>query len=365
MKFSINRELLLRPLLQVAGAVERRQTLPILANVLLEVKLGELFLTGTDLEVELVGKVKVDESAEGRITVPGRKLMDIIRQLPERAEVVAEVDGTSLILKSGRFRSLLSTLGADEFPTVEKSVKEISLKIESKALKQLLDRTAFAMAQQDVRFFLNGMLIEISRQEMRAVATDGHRLALNSLEQGGVEEGKQVILPRKGVFEVQRLLQEVSGDVEVVVGSNHLGIVTEEFELTTKLLDGKFPDYERVIPKDGDSVILVDRNELRQALARTAILSNEKFRAIRVRFSKGSLELSANNPEQEQAEETVSVDYDGEVVEIGFNVSYLQDVLGVLDSDRVQITVKDGNSSALLGEPDNDDGVYVVMPMKL
>ena len=365
MKFSVNREALLRPLQQVAGAVERRQTLPILSNVLLDVHEGRLSLVGTDLEVELLGKVSVAEATGGRITVPGRKLMDIIRQLPEKAEVHVEFDGSSLVVISGRFKSSLSTLVAEDFPTVERSEGEVSLKIDSKALKHMLDKTAFAMAQQDVRFFLNGMLIEISEGSMRAVATDGHRLALNGLTLQDASVDKQVILPRKGVFEVQRLLQEVSGEVDVVISSNHLSLVTQEFELITKLLDGRFPDYDRVIPRDGDCVIEADKNLLRQALGRTAILSNEKFRAIRVKFSDGSIELSANNPEQEQAEETVSVDYEGEPVEIGFNVSYLQDVLGVLDNERVRITVRDANSSALLEEPGNDDGIYVVMPMKL
>ena len=365
MKFSVNREALLRPLQQVAGAVERRQTLHILSNVLLDVDAGQLSLVGTDLEVELLGRVAVLEGEGGRITVPGRKLMDIVRQLPERADVHAALEGSSLALRSGTFNSVLSTLGAEDFPTVEKSVGEVSFKIESKALKQVLDKTAFAMAQQDVRFFLNGMLIEISEGFLRAVATDGHRLALNGLTVVGASTDKQVILPRKGVFEVQRLLQEVSGEVEIVVSGNHLSVLTDEFELVTKLLDGRFPDYERVIPRDGDCVIEADKNMLRQALSRTAILSNEKFRAIRVRFSKGSIELSANNPEQERAEETVSVEYEGEPVEIGFNVSYLQDILGVLDNERVRITVRDANSSALLEEPDNDDGIYVVMPMKL
>ena len=365
MKFSINRESLLRPLQQVAGVVERRQTLPILSNVLMKVGTSELSLTGTDLEVELVGKVEVSGADAGEVTVPARKFMDICRQLPDKADIQIDLQDQHLVVKSGRFRSTLSTLGAQDFPAVETSVDELTIRLNSKALKNLLDKTGFAMAQQDVRFFLNGMLLEIGEGVVRAVATDGHRLALNSLEVPEAKTEKQVILPRKGVLELQRLLQEVDGDVVLTIGSNHLGAATDEFALTTKLLDGKFPDYERVIPRDGNRVILADKEELRQALSRTAILSNEKFRAIRVSFTNGIIQLSANNPEQEEAEETVSVAYQGDAVEIGFNVSYLQDVLGVLDSEKVRITVLDANSSALLEEPENDDAIYVVMPMKL
>ena len=365
MKFSINRDALLRPLQQVAGVVERRQTLPILSNVLFRVSADQLSLTGTDLEVELVGKVGIKDATPGEITVPARKLMDICRQLPDGAEVEFELQEQRLVIKSGRFRSTLSTLPAQDFPSVEKTADEMNITIDSKALKNLLDKTGFAMAQQDVRFFLNGMLLETGDGIIRAVATDGHRLALNSLEVPGSKTSRQVILPRKGVVELQRLLQEINGDVDISIGSNHLGTTTEEFSLTTKLLDGKYPDYERVIPKGGNRTILADKEELRQALSRTAILSNEKFRAIRVSFSNGNMQLSANNPEQEEAEETVSVDYEGETVEIGFNVSYLQDVLGVLDSDKIKITVLDANSSAVIEEPGNEDAIYVVMPMKL
>ena len=365
MKFSINRDALLRPLLQVAGVVERRQTLPILSNVLFRVSTDQLSLSGTDLEVELIGTVGITGATPGEITVPARKLMDICRQLPDGAEVEFELIEQRLVIKAGRFRSTLSTLPAQDFPSVEKTADEMKISVDSKALKNLLDKTGFAMAQQDVRFFLNGMLLETGDGIVRVVATDGHRLALNSLGVPGSTTSKQVILPRKGVAELQRLLQEITGDVDISIGSNHLVANTEEFSLTTKLLDGKYPDYERVIPKGGNRTILADREELRQALSRTAILSNEKFRAIRVLFTPGNIQLSANNPEQEEAEETVSVDFQGEAVEIGFNVSYLQDVLGVLDSDKVKITVLDANSSAVLEEPGNEDGIYVVMPMKL
>ena len=365
MKFVVNRETLLRPLQQVTGVVERRQTLPILSNVLLQVEDDVLAITGTDLEVELISRLKLENAKAGEVTVPARKLMDICRELPDKADIEMELVDQRLSIKSGRFKSTLSTLPSSDFPSVDRSATEMDLKLESKSLKGLIDKTAFAMAQQDVRYFLNGMLFEIGEGSLKTVATDGHRLAMSfmDIDQGG--KVQQVIVPRKGVLELQRLLGEVKGDVSISLGSNHLCVESPEYLMTTKLVDGRFPDYDRVIPKNGDKIVLADRVELKQALNRTAILSNEKFRGIRVNLASGLLQLSANNPEQEEAEESVNVDYEGDSLEVGFNVVYLQDVLGVLQSEKVKITLHDGNSSALLEEPDSEDSVYVVMPMKL
>ena len=366
MKLRVSREALLKPLQQVAGVVERRQTLPVLSNVLLQVEGNQLSLTGTDLEVEMVARVALLESENGEITVPARKLMDICRELPEKAEIELTLSGQKMSIKAGRFRSTLSTLPAADFPAVDKSMAELSIDMDAKSLKRILDRTAFAMAQQDVRYFLNGMLIELGGSYVRTVATDGHRLAMSTLLLSSpIADSRQVILPRKGVLELQRLLQEVSGDVAISIGANHLRAESADYTLTSKLVDGRFPDYDRVIPKNGDKTIFADKVELRQALNRTAILSNEKFRGIRVNLSTGSLQLSANNPEQEEAEEAVSVDYTGDDLEVGFNVGYVQDVLGVLECEKVKITLHDANSSALLEDPDSDESMYVVMPMKL
>jgi len=365
MKFVVNRESLLRPLQQVTGVVERRQTLPILSNVLLQVEGDILAITGTDLEVELVSRIPLQNAKSGEITVPARKFMDICRELPDKADIEMEVINQRLSIRSGRFKSTLSTLPATDFPSVDKSEADMNLKIESKALKSLIDKTAFAMAQQDVRYFLNGMLFEVGEGTMRTVATDGHRLAMSHMEIDSAAKINQVIVPRKGVLELQRLLGELEDHVTLSIGGNHLCIESTEYVMTTKLVDGRFPDYNRVIPKNGDKVILADRVELRQALNRTAILSNEKFRGIRVNLASGVLHLSANNPEQEEAEESVNVDYEGDSLEVGFNVVYLQDVLGVLQNEKVRITLHDGNSSALLDEPGAEDTVYVVMPMKL
>jgi len=365
MKFVVNREALIRPLQQVTGVVERRQTLPILSNVLLQVSEDTLAITGTDLEVELVSRIPLEGAKTGEVTVPARKLMDICRELPDRAEIEMEMTNQRLAIRSGRFRSTLSTLPAIDFPTVDKSTSKLTLSLESKSLKGLIDKTSFAMAQQDVRYFLNGMLFEIGEGVMRTVATDGHRLAMSYMDVDTQIKANQVIVPRKGVLELQRLLGEISGDVSVNLGTNHLCVESAEYLMTTKLVDGRFPDYDRVVPKNGDKVVVVDRVELRQALNRTAILSNEKFRGIRVNLARGVLQLSANNPEQEEAEESVNVDYEGDSLEVGFNVVYLQDILGVLQSDKVRITMHDGNSSALLEEPEAEDSIYVVMPMKL
>lgn len=366
MKLKVNREALLKPLQQVAGVVERRQTLPVLSNVLFQVTADQLSLTGTDLEVELVGRIGVENAEAGEVTVPARKLQDICRELPDKADIEFELTDQRLTIRSGRFRSALSTLPADDFPTVDQSAAEMTTSLDARAFKRLLDRTSFAMAQQDVRYFLNGMLIEIGGGHLRTVATDGHRLAMSHLAIENADgEVRQVIVPRKGVLELQRLLSELEGDVKITIGSNHLCAESADFTLTTKLVDGRFPDYERVVPKNGDKTVLADKQELRQALSRTAILSNEKFRGIRVNLSSGQLQLSANNPEQEEAEEIVSVDYEGDSLEVGFNVGYIQDVLGVVESDKVRIIMHDANSSALLEEPEDDDSVFVVMPMKL
>lgn len=366
MKFSVNRELLLKPLQQVAGVVERRQTLPVLSNLLLKVFGSQLSLTGTDLEVELIGQIEVESPEDGEITVPARKLVDICREIPEKAVIQFSQKENRVEIKSGRFRSTLSTLPAVDFPSADQSSAEISVGVDSKALKKLLDQTAFAMAQQDVRYFLNGMLIELGNKRIRAVSTDGHRLGMSEFEHDGLEGlSKQVIIPRKGVIEIQRLLQELEGEADLSISSNHICISSSAFTLTTKLVDGKFPDYDRVIPKDGDKIILADKQELRQALSRTAILSNVKFRGIRVSISSGQLKLSANNPEQEEAEETVSVEYQGDSFEVGFNVSYLQDVLGVIGNEKVKLTLHDSTSSAVIEDPEVDNALYVVMPMKL
>lgn len=368
MKFVISREALLKPLNLVAGVVERRQTLAILANVQLVLEGQELSLTGTDLEVELIGRVALTTppDSDGEITVPARKLVDICKSLPDGCDIEFALDENRLVLRSGRSRFTLSTLPAADFPSVDQGDDAQSFLVKQGDVKRLIEKTAFAMAQQDVRYYLNGMLWEVSNQRLRMVATDGHRLAMCTLAaELSVEKECQVIVPRKGVNELARLLMDEAQDAEILIGSNHIRVVTQGFTFTSKLIDGKFPDYDRVLPRGSTKEILGSRDALKQAFARTSILSNEKYRGIRLQLTNGELKIQANNPEQEEAEEVVAVDYQGSDLEIGFNVSYLVDVLSVIGGDTVKLSLADANSSALLEEPDSSESAYVVMPMRL
>lgn len=367
MYFEISREALIKPLQLVTGVVERRQTLPVLSNVLLVLDNGLLSLTGTDLEVELVGRVAVDgKTTDGEVTVPARKLMDICKSLPEDAILKFETDDSKAILRCGRSRFTLSTLPAADFPSVEETPGTLEFSVPQQILKGMLDSTSFAMAQQDVRYYLNGLLFEVSADYLRVVATDGHRLALHTEKLTiSVSARTQVIVPRKGILELVRLLSDGDEPVHLLLGSNHIRAKTENFTFTSKLVDGKFPDYDRVLPKGGDKVLTANRNDLRQALNRTAILSNEKFRGIRLLLSKDELKILANNPEQEEAEEIINVEYAGPALEIGFNVSYLVDVLGVVTSESVQMILLDSNSSVLIQAMQDSPALYVVMPMRL
>ena len=370
MKFSVSRDALIKPLNLVAGVVERRQTLPILSNVLLSLEGSRLSLTGTDLEVELVGRIEVqNDGPDGDITVPARKLVDICKSLPDGVDIAFSVEDGRVTVNAGRSRFTLSTLPAAEFPTVEAGEGEIDLELAQTLVRQMIDRTGFAMAQQDVRYYLNGMYMEIKEGRLRFVATDGHRLALCTAP-GQVEaEDKSVIVPRKGILELSRLL-DADGSVTLTVGSNHIRAATDQFTFTSKLIDGKFPEYERVLPRSPDKSVTGDRRELRQAFTRTAILSNEKYRGVRLALTNGSLEITANEPGHGLAEEMVPVDYSGEALEVGFNVSYLLDVLGVLSGSTVRMSLSDSASSALVEDGDaggetDAEALYVVMPMRL
>ncbi|MDG1065339.1 MAG: DNA polymerase III subunit beta [Luminiphilus sp.] len=365
MKFSISREALIKPLNLVAGVVERRQTLPILSNILLSLEGTKLSLTGTDLEVELIGRVEVAAGGvDGEITVPARKLVDICKSLPDSSQIEFSVDSGKAMVKAGRGRFTLSTLPATEFPSVDESAGDQTLEVAQSVVKRLIDRTAFAMAQQDVRYYLNGMLLELKAGRLRMVATDGHRLALCTANEPVSTGDAAIIIPRKGVLELARLL-DTDESIRLVIGSNHIRAANQQFTFTSKLVDGKFPEYERVLPKSADKTVIGQRLELRQAFTRTAILSNEKYRGVRLKLSADTLDITANNPEQEQAEEVVAVEYQGEELEVGFNVSYLLDVLSVLDGDQIRLSLSDSASSALLEEADEGDSLYVVMPMRL
>ncbi|RCU45408.1 MULTISPECIES: DNA polymerase III subunit beta [Corallincola] len=367
MKLSVNREQLLRPLQLVTGAVERRQTLPVLANILIKADEQGIALTGTDLEVELVARFPAQVISEvGSTTVPAKKFLDICKSLPEGADIELAESGDRLVLRSGRSRFNLATLPAAEFPNIEEwnSICEVSLS--QLELKKLIDSTSFSMANQDVRYYLNGMLFDLDGEVLRSVATDGHRLALATVPVN-ISEGLplQCIVPRKGVLELQRLIGTEEQIITLQIGENHLRASVEGFMFTCKLVDGKFPDYQRVLPRGGDKILIADRAVVRDALARAAILSNEKFRGVRFNLDPAELKITANNPEQEEAEEVVEVQYADQSLEMGFNVSYLLDVLNVVNGEQIKMTLADANSSALVEDAASDHAMYVVMPMRL
>jgi len=365
MKLSAARDVLLKPLQAVIGVVERRQTMPILSNVLLVAKDNELLVTATDLEVELVAQAEVAVETGGEITVSGRKLLDICRALPEGSDIDISVSGEKLVVRSGRSKFSLATLPAAEFPTVEDIKAGQTIKVDQKYLGRLIEKTHFSMAQQDVRYYLNGMLLETGGKLLRAVATDGHRLALCEVEIAGAKmDEQQVIVPRKGVLELQRLMTG-SGSLNIELGANHIRIQLEGIRFTSKLIDGRFPEYDRVIPKESSNELTADREAFKGSLQRTAILSNEKYRGIRLIIRDSGVVMQAHNPEQEEAEEELEVEYSGEDIEIGFNVNYLLDALSAVDGDEVRLSVLDGNSSCLIRQPGKDDSKFVVMPMRL
>lgn len=368
MQFSISREAILKPLQLAGGVVERRNTLPVLSNVLLNLNNDVLEITGTDLEVEVLGKVAVNEgSVAGEITVPGRKLLDICKSLSDDTDIQVNLDGDKFLVKAGRSRFTLATLPVTDFPVTKDEPGTYELTIPRLELKKLIDSCTFAMAQQDVRYYLNGMLFEVGSSWFRVVATDGHRLAMHTTGlQTGITDTLQVIVPRKGVLELSRLLAEPGeSDLVLVFGASHIRARLEGFTYTSKLVEGKFPDYQRVLPKGGDKFVIGDRASLKQAFGRASILSNEKYRGVHMILNSGELKVLATNPEQEEAEDIIAVEYSGQPLEIGFNVGYLMDVLNVLDNDKVKFTLADSNSSALVEAVSDSDALYVVMPMRL
>lgn len=373
MKFSIQREALLKALQMVSGVVEKRQTLPILANVLMVCQGDKLSITGTDLEIELKAFITLDQPSgeSGKTTIPGKKLLDICRNLPEHANIDIHTDKDRILLYSGQSRFSLSTLPSDDFPNMEERERTLEFSISQRNLLYLIQRTHFAMAQQDVRYYLNGMLLEVKEGIIRAVATDGHRLALNTIEASVVNNSfLQVIIPRKGIMELMHLLSAQEKEIKISVNPNFIRINGPDFTFTSKLVDGNFPDYERVIPKGGNKTITLHKDALKQALTRASILSNEKFRGVRMQFRNNLLRILANNPEQEEAEEKIHIEYQHDDMDIGLNVTYLLDILNTLRT-KVKLTLSNSESSVLLEEVDEDgntkDGnsLFVVMPMRL
>jgi DNA polymerase III subunit beta len=366
MQFSIQREALLKPLQQVVGVVERRQTLPVLANLLCRVDGDTVSLTGTDLEVEMVATTEVEKPADGEITIPARKLFDIVRALPDGARVDLKLNGDRVALNAGRSRFTLTTLPASEFPTVDQIdvVEKVSLPEE--VLRDLMERTAFAMANQDVRYYLNGMLLDLQEHTLRCVATDGHRLAMKETGlQSSVSTRRQIIIPRKGVNELIGLLENGDGEVELEFGRNHLRVRRGSVTFTSKLIDGRFPDYEAVIPLGADKSATLDREVQLSAQQRAAILSNEKYRGVRLEQSPGKLRIVAHNPEQEEAVEEVEAETHVSDLAVGFNVGYLLDALAALRGDKARLSLRDAQSSCLVQEQDNEHSRHVIMPLRL
>lgn len=367
MIINIQREQLLKPLQIVSSVVERRQSSPILSNLLVNLKGSQLALTGTDLEVEMVAKLELmGSSEEGEVTLPARKLLDICKTLPDGAQIEITIGDDKALVKSGRSRFSLATLPAAEFPNLEPLEEPFEFAMTQKALKHLIDKTQFSMAQQDVRYYLNGLMLELQSGKLLAVATDGHRLALSETEaEIAVDETRQIIVPRKGVQELARLIEDSDSIVKVQVGKNHIKVELPDVIFTSKLIDGKFPDYQQVIPPSGQIVIKCDRNLLHQAFTRTSVLSNEKYRGMRLSMEDNLIRATVHNPEQEEAEEELEVDYSGDQFEIGFNVSYLLEALNAVDSEEVNVHLTDANHSCLIQGEGENDSKYVVMPMRL
>jgi len=361
------RDELLEPLSAVSGIIERRHTLPILSNVLIERSATALSFLATDIEIQITARSAVETSGEARaVTVGARKLVDILRALPGDAEVTLQQQDKRMTLKSGKSRFALQTLAAEDFPRLAKPAGEVArFALPQKALRRLIGLVQYAMAQQDIRYYLNGLLMVVDGGELKLVATDGHRLAFASMALPAKLPRQELIVPRKTVLELAKLLGDVEDEVRIELSATQAAFSFGSVDLVSKLIDGKFPDYTRVIPTGNKNNLDIDRETLRQALLRAAILSNEKFRGVRWVLTDGTLKIVSSNTEQEEAEETLEVDYKGDALDIGFNVNYLLDALNNVAGDKVACSFGDSASSALLQFPTEPDFRYVVMPMRI
>ena len=360
------RDALLKPLQAVSGIVERRHTLPILANVLLEQKDGRLFVTATDLEMQITAHSELAGKQDQAVTVAARKLQDLLRALPDDATINIETSASKMTVRAARSRFNLQTLPAADYPRISiAQEQQQAITLPQRQFRGLLKLAEFAMAQQDIRYYLNGMLLVVDKGSLQAVATDGHRLSYASITVDGDYTRQEVILPRKTVLELGKLLEDSDAEVKIDLLANQVRFRFGNIELISKVVDGKFPDYNRVIPVGHAKQIELARSELLQALQRAAILSNEKFRGVRLVLGNGQLKIICTNSEQEEAEEELEVGYQGEALDIGFNITYLLDVLHNLGTDKVVLAFGDANSSALVTMPERNDYKYVVMPMRI
>lgn len=363
----IDKETILKPLQIVNGIVERKQTLPILSNVLIENQNGKIRFTATDLEIQISTTADTGENNTGNasVTVGGKKLQEILRVLPEQSKVSIDLKENKAQIKTNRSRFLLQTLPAQDFPKLNSQLENPKLiSLSQGVLKRLLLSVQYAMAQQDVRYYLNGVLLIVEGAKLRVVATDGHRLAYNANVIGGDHEKQEMILPRKAVMELSKLLADNDEIVDLEISQQQIQATFSGIALTTKVIEGKFPDYERVIPKY-DNHLSMERVFLQQALQRAAILSNEKFRGVRFVLTEKNLCIISNNSEQEEAQEDIETDYHGDAIDIGFNINYLMDGLNNISSDTAIFSFGDPNSSILITTPENAEFRYVVMPMRI
>ena len=361
------RDELLGPLSAVSGIIERRHTLPILSNVLIDRADGLLSFLATDIEIQITARSTLAAGADSKpLTVGARKLVDILRALPDGAEVTLQQQDKRLQVKAGKSRFTLQTLPAEDFPRLAKPGGDVTrFALAQKALRRLLGLVQYSMAQQDIRYYLNGLLVLVEDKQLRLVATDGHRLAYAAMALPSSLPRQEVIVPRKTVIELGKLLADSDDEVKVEISATQASFAFGNVELVSKLVDGKFPDYTRVIPVGHKNKLTIGREALRQSLMRAAILSNEKFRGVRWVLTDGSLKIVSSNTEQEEAEETIEVSYKGDSLDIGFNVNYLLDVLNNVGGDNVECLFGDAASSALMSFPNEAEFKYVVMPMRI
>ncbi len=365
MQFIVAREHLLKPLQQVCAVLSSRPNIPVLNNVLLHIEGGNLTITGTDLEVELSTHAQLTAGTNGKFTIPAKKFLDICRSLPDDAEISVSFEEDRAIVRSGRSKFNLATLPAEEYPNLTDWQSEVDFTIAQATLRRLIEATQFSMANQDARYFLNGMKFETEGNLLRTVATDGHRLAVCTIALEQELQNHSVIVPRKGVLELSRLLEPSDQPARLQIGTNNLRICLDGIVFTSKLIDGRFPDYRRVLPRNADRILEAEWETLKQAFVRAAILSNERFRSVRLQLSRNQLKITATNPEQEEAEEIIDVSYNGEEMEVGFNVSYILDVLNALKCQRVRMRLTDASSSCLMENSEDSSAEYVIMPMRL
>ena len=366
MKFNINREKILTPLQQIVSVIEKRQTMPILSNVLMIIDDNQLILTGTDLEIQIVARINIESSIPGSITVPARKFLDICRLLPNGAEIKFEKQDDKIKVLSNRSRFSLNCLPADNYPEFSESELENHFFINAGKLKKALDKTVFCMANQDIRYYLNGLLLNITNRKIKLVASDGHRLSIyeDYLDQVTDYEAR-IVLPRKGVLELSRLLDDPEAELKVEFSSNNIRIFIKNLIFSAKLVDSKYPDFGKVFQQEFLNPIHIQKQTLKDALTRVAILSNEKFKGVTLDITPDSLRISTHNPEHDEAEEELAIEFSEDPLSISFNAQYLLDAVSNLDSEFAVLTLASNASSCFIDEPNKCDYKFIVMPMRI